>query len=550
MELEKLANLILPNVKKDISYYENLYPKRNISKDAIVTRFAPSPTGFVHIGGLLASFVETKIAKQTNGVCFLRIEDTDQKREILNGVQGIIDDMNKSNIFFDEGPISESEEKGNYGPYVQSKRKEIYQTFAHHLLKNDKAYACFCTESELDNIRIAQEQNKARIGYYGSWARDRYLTSEEVEAKIKSGEEFIVRLKSNGNFNNKKTFSDLIKGDLVMPENDQDIVIIKSDGLPTYHFAHLVDDHLMRTTHIIRADEWLSSLPIHVQLFEMFGFVPLKYAHISPLTKSDNGGIRKISKRKDPEAAVSYYHQKGIPNEAITIYLATIANSDFEAWYDENPNKNISEFELKFSKISSSGSMFDIDKLLNISKNYISRLTSYEVYEKVYAWALEYDDKLRSLLEKHKDFSINIFNVERGGEKPRKDYTSYSDIINHIWYMYDELFIDVTYDLQKINEKPEIEFLLKKYMSDFYDKNDSKEEWFNKIKELCKASGYAHDMKEYKANPEKFKGNVADISMMIRVILTSKTMTPDLYEIMNILGSEKIKSRIEMYLKS
>lgn len=543
--MKEYADLLLPNIDKTIEDYEKLYPRRNLDEKAIVTRYAPSPTGYVHMGALFAAFIARKMAKQTNGVFFLRIEDTDKKREIENGVSGIIKDLDSYGISIDEGMISETEEKGIYGPYIQSKRGEIYQTFAKHLIMNDLAYPCFCTEEELENIRKEQETLKERIGYYGKWARDRYLSHEEVIDRINKGEKYVIRLKSPGHFEKRIVVSDLAKGKLELPENDLDIVIIKGDGLPTYHFAHLVDDYLMRTTHVIRGDEWLASLPIHVQLFEVFGFKAPKYCHISPLLKDDEGVRRKLSKRKDPEAAISYYHQKGIPTEAVMLYLCTVANSNFEMWFDQNKDKTIDDFKLEFSKISSSGSLFDIDKMLNISKNYLSRIKATEVYDKALTYTKEYDQELYDLLVKYKDYSINVFNIEREQKKPRKDLSMFSEVRSQIWYMYDELFKGVDYEWDTISDPNEIKTILNTYITKYYDENDDKDTWFNKMKELSIELGYAGEVKQYKENPEQYKGHVGDISMVLRIALTSLKMTPDLYAIMQLLGKDRIKERIE-----
>ena len=544
--MKEYADLLLPNIDKTIEDYKKIYPNRNLSEGAIVTRYAPSPTGYVHMGALYSAFIASKMAKQSNGIFFLRIEDTDKKREIENGVTGIIKDLKNYGIKIDEGMISETEWIGEYGPYIQSQRKEIYQTFAKHLIMNDLAYPCFCTEEDLENIRKEQESIKDRIGYYGKWARDRYLSHEEVIKKINNGEKYVIRLKSPGKFENKIVYDDLVKGKLELPENDMDIIIIKGDGLPTYHFAHLVDDYLMKTTHVIRGDEWLSSVPIHLQLFKVFGFKPPKYAHISPLLKDDNGTRRKLSKRKDPEAAISYYHEKGIPTEAILLYLCTVANSNFEMWYLQNKDKTIDDFKLEFKKISASGSLFDVDKLLNISKNYISLLSAVDVYNKTLEYSEIYDKELFDLLTKYKDYSINVMNIEREQKKPRKDLAMFSDYKKQNWYMYDELFNNLNYEWQNITDKKEIKHILNLYISK-YNVNDNKDTWFNKMKEVCDELNYASDMKKYKENPNNYKGNIADISNVLRIALTTKAMTPDLYEIMKLLGKEKIEKRFNLF---
>ena len=544
MTYKDLADLIFPNITKTIDDYEKEYPERNLPEGAIVTRFAPSPTGFVHMGSLLASFIESKAAKDTNGVFYLRIEDTDQKREVENGIEGIVEDLNNFKISINEGAISRTESKGKYGPYIQSERKEIYHAFIKYLLEQGLAYPCFCSEEKLDETRQMQEATKARIGYYGRYAVCRHLKLEDAYNKIKNGEKFIIRLKSPGDYEKKVVVNDLVKGRIEFPENDLDIVIMKSDGLPTYHFAHLVDDHLMRTTHIIRGDEWVSSLPIHIQLFKMFNFIPPKYAHLSPIMKQDGDTKRKLSKRKDPEAAMSYYAELGIPVEAVHLYLMTIANTNFEQWYDQNKDKSIDDFKFDFKKISSSGALFDLEKLINISRNYISYLKAPEVYDNVLNWSKNYDHEFNELLTKYKDYTIDIFSIERYQKKPRKDYESWSSIKKNIWYMYDELFTDVNYDWQTITDKVEIKKILELYINKYYNELDDKDTWFNNIKSLCDELGYASNMKDYKETPDNYKGSVADVSTVIRVSLTSSSMTPDLYEIMRLFGSDRIKNRI------
>ena len=549
MTNKELADLIFPNVSSDTEVYEKRYPERNLKEGAVVSRFAPSPTGFVHMGSLLSAFIESFVPKTTDGVFYLRIEDTDGKRSVENGINGIIKDLKDFNIIPDEGMISEKESIGNYGPYIQSKRKEIYESYAKKLIEEGLAYPCFCTEKDLTIMREKQEHKKTRIGYYGNWAKCRNLTNEERAEKIKNGEKYIIRLKSPGNFEHKIILNDLVRGKIEMPENDIDVVLIKGDGLPIYHFAHAIDDHLMRTTHVLRGEEWISSYPIHTQLFNILRFKEPKYGHLGLIMKIDETGARrKLSKRKDPEAAVSYYHEKGIPIEAVKLYLLTIANSNFEAWLDANPNASIYDFKFDFKKMSDSGSLFDVEKLLNISKNYISKLTAQEVYNNLEKYTEEYDKDFNKIITSNKEYTTNILNIEREQKKPRKDYASYSDIKNHIWYMFDELFNsnNANYEFQKINDKEEIKNILNEYVTNYYNEEDDKETWFNKIKQLCDKLNYASNMKDYKENPEQYKGNVADISTVIRVTLTTKCMTPDLYEIMKLLGKERILKRITM----
>ncbi len=549
MTNKELASIMYPDVTKTIDDYEEIYPERNLKEGAIVSRFAPSPTGFVHMGSLLTAFIERKFPKDTDGVFYLRIEDTDQKRSVENGIQGIIDDLKNFDITIDEGVVSETEEKGNYGPYIQTKRLDIYKTFAKYLVENDYAYPCFCSSEDIEEIRKRQEKNKDRIGYYGRFAKCRYLSNEERAEKIKNGESYVLRLKSTGDFNRKIVVNDCVRGKVEFPENDIDHILIKSDGIPVYHFAHVVDDHLMRTTHVMRGEEWFPSTPLHIELFKKFGFKVPKYAHLGLVMKIDEDGTRrKLSKRKDPEAAVSFYHEKGIPIEAVKLYLTTIANSNFESWYDANKDKTIDDFKLDFKKISASGTLFDLDKMLNISKNYISRLKASEVYEASLKWALEFDKELYDLLTKYKAYSINLFNIEREQKKPRKDYSCYSDIKNQIWYMYDELF-DTTenvYSNVEIKKYYNSDILFD-YINNYYNSNDTKDEWYEKVKQLAIKYGFAANVKDYKENPDDYNGHVGDVCEFIRVAITSLTMTPDLYELLRLLGEDRIKNRFNKF---
>ena len=547
MDYKDLANLIFSDVK-EISYYEEKYPERDLPEGAIVTRFAPSPTGFVHIGGLYQALVARTVAEKTGGVFFLRVEDTDQKREVENGVTGIVKSLKDFDMAPDEGMVSDTEEIGKYGPYKQSLRKEIYQAYAKYLLEQGKAYPCFCTPEDLDEIRTKQENAKLRTGYYGAWAKCRNLSVEEMAEKIKAGVPYIIRFKSPGREDRKIKHKDVIKGNVDFPENDQDIIIIKSDGLPTYHFAHAVDDHLMHTTHVIRSDEWLSSVPLHLQLFHELGFKAPKYAHISPIMKNDNGGKRKLSKRKDPEAAVSYYKEQGVPTDAVKEYLLNIANSTFENWRRANPDKKMEEFDFQLNKMSVSGALFDMVKLLDIGKTVISKMTAEDVYEKALEWAKEYDSELETLLQ-DKEYALKVFGIERGNKKPRKDIAKWSDVKENIDYMYDNEFYGKTQEYpyqQAISAKEDISKILDLYINKYYDENDDKQTWFNKIKEVAGEMGYAKEVKEFKANPEMYKAHVGDVSTVLRIALTSRTNTPDMYEIMQVFGKDRITKRFDV----
>ena len=550
MDYKDLANLIFPDAK-DISYYEEKYPERNLPEGAIVTRFAPSPTGFVHIGGLYQALVAREVAKKTGGVFFLRVEDTDQKREVENGVTGIVNSLKDFDMAPDEGMITDTEEIGNYGPYKQSLRKEIYQAYAKYLIAQGKAYPCFCTPEEGEEIRKKQESAKMRTGYYGVWAKCRNITVEEAYKKIENGESYIIRFKSPGREDRKIKHKDIIKGNVDFPENDQDIVIIKADGLPTYHFAHAVDDHLMRTTHVIRSDEWLSSVPLHLQLFHELGFKAPKYAHISPIMKNDNGNKRKLSKRKDPEAAVSYYKEEGIPVNAVKEYLLNIANSTFENWRRANPDKSMDEFDFQLNKMSVSGALFDMVKLLDVGKTVISKMTAEEVYENSLKWAEEYDRELLEMLQ-DKEYALKVFGIERGNKKPRKDISKWSEVKYNIEYMYDDKFYskEQEYQYQVIADKEDIEKILNLYIEKYYDDNDDKQSWFDKIKELAGEMGYAKEVKEFKANPGMYKAHVGDVSTVLRIALTARANTPDMYEIMQVLGKDRIQKRFETAIKN
>ena len=546
MNYKDLANLIFPDAKP-VEYYEEKYPERKLPDGAEVTRFAPSPTGFVHIGGLFSGLVDMKVAKQSNGVFILRIEDTDQKREIENGAEQIVESLSEFAIIPDEGATGEDTEKGAYGPYRQSKRKDIYQSFAKKLLEEGKAYPCFATPEELEEMRQKQEAAGVKPGYYGVWAKYRNLTVEEAAEKIKNGEKFIIRLKSMGNEERKIKHHDVIKGNMVFPENDQDVVIIKADGLPTYHFAHAVDDHLMRVTLVVRGDEWLSSLPLHLELFKTLGYKPPKYAHTAAILKEEDGKKRKISKRKDPEAAVSYYAELGIPNEAVKEYLLNIANSNFEIWRKQNPDKTIDDFEFQINKMSGIGALFDMVKLQDISKNVISKYTAEQVFNESKTWAEKHDNGLLELFN-DKEYSIKVLGIERGKAKPRRDIAKWSDVKDCIEYMYDDKFFanKDDYDFDKINDKEEIEKILNLYIAKYYDEADDQTTWFSKVKDLAEELGYAREVKEYKKEPEKWPGHVGDISTVIRVAITKRRNTPDLYEIMHVLGRESVEKRIKL----
>ena len=546
MNLKDLANTIFPDISKSVEDIEKEYPERDLEEGAKVTRYAPSPTGFMHIGNFMSVVIDYVIAKRSNGVFYLRNEDTDQAREVEGAVEYIRHVLEHYHLNPDEYEYKDTKEtKGNYGPYIQSERKEIYHVYIKDMIERGLAYPCFLTSDEIEDIKKYQALDKRRIGIYGRYAKYRDLPVDQAISRINQGEEYVIRLKSNGNANKKIVIDDLAYGRLELPENDLDIVIMKSSNkLPTYHFAHAIDDHLMHTTHVVRGQEWVPSLPIHYELFNTLGFKLPKYVHTPLILKKDNDKVRKISKRLDPEARMTYYEEKGYPTYALIEAIMTIVNSNYEMWRDNNPDKDFTEFEFSPKKMSASGALFDLDKLDNISKNYLSRLSAKEVYNMLDTYTKEYDEEFNKIISKDIDYTISILNIERVQKKPRKDYASLSEVRNQIWYMYDELFNDVTYEWQSISDLDLIKNILNEYFTNYYDEADDKETWFNKVKELCTKFNFCPDMKLYKEDPSKYLGNVADISTIIRVGITSRAQTPDLYEILRILGIKKIRERI------
>lgn len=545
-DFEKLAQLLFPNTDKTPEFYEELYPQRELPEGAKVTRFAPSPTGFLHFGNLYTMLVAYRIAKNSNGVFYVRVEDTDNKRKVDGAIGVMLKSLASYGIEADEGVIGENEEKGAYGPYYQSKRKDIYQAYAKHLVEQGLAYPCFCSPEELDEIRNQQE-NEPQKGYWGKWAKCRNLSYDEIKANIESGKEWTLRLKSPGTADGKCVFDDAIKGKIEMPENIQDIVLLKSDGIPTYHFAHVIDDHLMRTTHVVRGDEWISSAPIHLQLFKLLGFKPPKYAHVATIMKEENGGKRKLSKRKDPEAAVTYYAEQGYPKESVIEYILTLANSNFEDWRRANKAEPAEKFPLNFKKMSVSGALFDTVKLIDISKNVISTMNADKVFTLSYEWAKEYNPQLASLYEQDTDYAKAVLNIDRENKKPRKDIAKWSDIPDYISYMFDEAFIPC-YELCGNADKALAAEVIEKYI-DAFNENDDKDQWFARIKDLCEPLGCTPNVKEFKQNPENYRGHVGDVSTVIRVALTGRTNTPDLYSISALLGRERVIKRLKDALK-
>lgn len=548
MDNKKLAELLFSHIGKTPADYEAKYSKRALPEGAKVTRFAPSPTGFLHIGGLFAAFVSERAARKTGGVFYLRIEDTDKKREVENGVTGIVQGLRNFGIKIDEGMMTETEGIGSYGPYTQSQRKDIYQAYAKSLVEKGLAYPCFCTAEELDEIRKAQEEQKLNPGYYGKFAKCRELSYEEIEERIKAGVPYVLRLKSPGSEDKRIKFNDAIKGEIEMPENVQDIVLLKTDGIPTYHFAHAIDDHLMGTTDVIRGDEWISSAPIHLQLFEVLGFDAPNYAHISPIMKEDEetGGKRKLSKRKDPEAAVTYYHEVGYPKGAVLEYLLTIANSNYEEWRMENPDADSSEFDFSLSNMSKAGALFDLVKLNDISKNYICTLTKEEVYESTLSWAKDYAPEFAKKLSENAAFALSVFGIERGNEKPRKDIAKWQDTIEYSAYFFEK---PAEYEWAENLEKSDMIEILETYKS-VYSPDETDEEWFPKVRDMAESLGYAKAPKAYKKDPDAYKGHVGDVASAIRVAVTGRRNTPDLYQIIQVLGYDEFIERINTAIEN
>ncbi|MBQ4243810.1 MAG: glutamate--tRNA ligase [Clostridia bacterium] len=544
-ENKQLAALLFPGIDKTPDYFEEKYPERSLPEGARVTRFAPSPTGYLHIGGLFGALVDVLTAKVSGGVSYLRIEDTDKKREIDDGVSAITNGMKAFGVHFDEGVTGFGTEEGAYGPYTQSDRVEIYQTVAKSLVERGLAYPCFCAAEELTALRERQEAEGAPItGYFGKWAKCRDLTFDEIKRNIDGGKSWVLRFRSDGSEEKRITFEDMIRGKIEMPENIIDEVLLKSDGVPTYHFAHVCDDHFMRTTHVIRGEEWISSVPKHIALFRACGYRVPKYAHTPQVMKFDDetGDKRKLSKRKDPEAAVSYFVVEGFPKESLIEYLLTIISSGFEDWRRANPGVPALDYPFNLKKMSSSGCLFDLVKLTDVSKNVISTMKAPCVAENVTAWAKEYDPAFYALIEKNPAYLEAALNIDRENPKPRKDISKWSEVPAYLSYFYDETF-DPAFTLPENIAPADAKAILESYI-EVFDINDDKETWFNKIKALCEPLGFTPNVKEYKQNPDAFKGHVGDVSTVIRLAVTARAQTPDLYSIMNVLGGDAVKARL------
>lgn len=541
LDYEALAQLLFGHIKTTPAEMEAKFPPRTLPEGAKVTRMAPSPTGFMHLGNLYGAITDERLAHQSGGVFFLRIEDTDQKREVPGAVDMILQVFADYHLPFDEGATADGD-KGAYGPYRQRQRAEIYQTYAKWLVCQGKAYPCFCSEEDLKEAHRIQEERKENFGYYGKYAVHRDMPLEEVEKRIGAGESFVLRFRSEGDPARRVKFSDLVKGNMEFPENDQDVVLLKSDGIPTYHFAHVVDDHLMGTTHVVRGEEWLATLPIHVQLFQAMGWKPPKFVHTAQLMKLEDGNKRKLSKRKDPELALDYYKEQGYCVEAVKEYILTLLNSNFEDWRLANPDAPMEDFAFTTKKMSVSGALFDIDKLADVSKNVISRMSADQVYELLTVWAKTYDQAFYVLLTADPAYTKAILSIGRGGKKPRKDIAVWSGAKAYMSFFFDALF-------QREDEFPanvspeEARKILQRYL-EIYDPSDDNNQWFQRVKELAESLGYATDMKAYKQNPQAFPGNVSDVSAVLRVAVTGRQNSPDLCEIMGLLGADRVRARL------
>ena len=545
MDWNKLAEALIPDENvKPLSYYEEKYPVRDLPAGAQVTRLAPSPTGFMHLGNLFVALANERVAHQSGGVFYLRIEDTDEKRKVEGAVEVIHSSLKYFGVKFDEG----ADLCGEYGPYYQRQRAEIYHAYAKDLIKRGLAYPCFCTEEEMEKTREYQTENKLLPGYYGEFAKCRNLTEEEIYANLAAGKPYVIRLRSQGDVEKKHTFRDQIKGDITVTENNQDVVILKSDGIPTYHFAHAIDDHFMRTTLVLRGEEWLSSLPIHIELFNVLGFTLPKYAHNCSIQKIDGETRRKLSKRKDPEASLTFYREQGYHAEAVRTYMMTLLNSNFEEWLLKFPDKPLDEFKYSIGKMGKSGALFDILKLNDISKTYMSTLSVEETYAFLQAWAEEYGTAAQKAYFTDKEYTCKVLALCMGvgGKKRRKDFVCAKQAVEFISYFYDDTFApEYGYRFDSA--------LVKKILNDFkaiYDYADDCSAWFEKVKAVANANGFATDMKAYKADPTAFPGNVSDIAEMLRIATTGLANTPDLWTIMQILGNERTLCRLEKAIEN
>ena len=540
MDFHALAQLLFPDVTMTCEQLEAKYPPRNVPEGAVITRMAPSPTGFVHLGNLVQGLTSERMAHQSGGVLFLRVEDTDAKREIPGAVEVLIESLKHYGIHFDEGATIDGD-NGSYGPYRQRQRAGIYHVYAKKLVEESKAYPCFCTEEELAAMREKQEANKENTGYYGPYAIWRDRPMEDIQAQLAAGQPWVLRFRSTGDISHQFKYNDLVKGELTVTENDVDQVLLKSDGIPTYHFAHAVDDHLMRTTHVVRGDEWLPSLPFHIQLFQALGFKLPKYVHIGPLMKMDGNSKRKLSKRKDPELALTYYKSEGFPVQAVYEYIMTLLNSNYEDWRRANPTAPATDFKFSPKKLNPAGNLFDYAKLCDVSKNEIAKMDAQQVYTLLVEWAREFDPDFARKLTADPDFAVRILAIGRGGKKPRKDMATWADAKPYMGFFYDEYLEAPVFD-EKF-DKAVIRSALEKFLERFNFQDDATV-WFDKVKEITQELGFTTDMKAYKQNPDAFPGTVADVSTFLRLAVTGKTNSPDLYTVMQILGKDVTVSRI------
>ncbi len=543
MEYKKLAEILFPDIKETIGYYENdVFPKRNLPTGAKVTRLAPSPTGFIHLGNLYGAFVDERLAHQSDGVFMLRVEDTDEKRKVEGAVETIISSLKYFGLNFDEGALLEGE-KGSYGPYYQSRRGKIYQCVAKYLVEQGRAYPCFCTEEELEEIREKQTEGNINTGYYGKWARDRNLSLEKVQSHLNNNEEFVIRFKSMGTEEGTFEIEDAIRGKLIIHENYKDIVILKTNGIPTYHFAHVVDDHFMRVTHVVRGEEWLSTLPIHYEIFKTLKWDAPVYCHTAHLMKMDNGSKRKLSKRKDPELGLGYYMDLGYHPKAVREYLLTILNSNYEEWRIKNSDSQAEDFKFTLEKMSNSGALFDLEKLNNISKDVLLKISADEIYEFLLEWAKRYKNEIADILESNKEQVTELISVGRSGKKPRKDLIYCKQIFDFISYFFDEYF-EIADSYPENIDDDEAKKLLKEYLKT-YDHSDDQSHWFEKIRTISEENGYAAKLKDYKKNPDTYKGHVGDVSSVIRIAVVGRASSPDVWELQQIMGEKKVRRRIE-----
>lgn len=542
MDTMALAELLFPQVVETVEEIEKRYPPRELPEGAKVTRIAPSPTGFMHLGNLYGALADERLAHQSGGVFYLRIEDTDQKREVADGVAMILDAFHAYELPFDEGATVDGD-NGAYGPYRQRQRAGIYQVFAKWLVQQGRAYPCFCSEEQLAAAREQQAAAKDNFGYYGAYAVHRDMPLEAVKQRIDAGERFVLRFRSEGDPERRVRFTDLVKGKMEFPENEQDVVVLKSDGIPTYHFAHVVDDHLMHTTHVVRGEEWLATLPIHLELFRAMGWKPPKYVHTAQLMKMDGGSKRKLSKRKDPELALEYYRREGYTVAALKEYILTLLNSNFEEWRMANPAAPMEDFPFSIKKMSSSGALFDLDKLQDVSKNVLARLSAGQAYAGLLAWAEEYDTALAALLSRDAAYATAILGIGRGGKKPRKDLAVWSECRAYLSFFYDELF-------QIEDPMPDNvdDALQRRILDEFlqvYDPADDSSAWFAKVRALTESIGFAANMKDYKKNPAQYGGHVGDVSMVLRVALTGRQNSPDLHAVIQLLGEDRVRQRLQ-----